>query len=130
MSCFCGNPKGFEFCCQPIIERKRKAETALQLMQSRYSAYATLKADYLINSTHKNARKLHNKSEIASWAADNKWEKLEIVSSQNGSAMDEIGFVEFKAYFIDKQGKKQIHHEYSTFLKEEGIWYYLTGRFE
>ena len=43
------------------------------------------------------------------------------------SASNKNGIVEFKASFIDKNGKLQIHHERSNFLKEEENWFYVDG---
>ena len=37
--------------------------------------------------------------------------------------------VEFKAYFTDKFGKENIHHELSTFKKVDKKWYYVSGKF-
>lgn len=55
--CYCGLPKIFSDCCQPIIEGFKKAPTAEAVMRSRYSAYSIHQADYLIETTHVSQRK-------------------------------------------------------------------------
>jgi SEC-C motif-containing protein len=101
----------------------QKAGSALALMRSRYSAYATQNADYLLETTHVSERKYYSKPEILKWASSNKWQKLEILSFTEST-------VEFKAYFLDAQNKSQTHYEFSTFKSENGTWFYLDGKFE
>lgn len=50
--CHCGASKPFEECCEIYINRIQKAPTAEALMRSRYAAYATHNADYLVATTH------------------------------------------------------------------------------
>ena len=121
-NCYCGNSLPFEKCCQPLIEGTKNAITAEQLMRSRYSAYCKQAADYLVQTTHKSVRKFHRKSDILNWAKSNNWMKLEIVTSTETT-------VEFKAFYLDNCLKAQLHHEKSTFVIEDGIWFYLDGSF-
>jgi SEC-C motif-containing protein len=122
IKCYCGSPKNFDKCCEPFINGTEKAPTALELMRSRYSAYATHSADYLLATTHISERKYYSKSEILNWATSNKWLQLEIVAATENT-------VEFKAYFLDNKLQKQIHHEFSTFKLENGSWFYVDGKF-
>ncbi len=122
IKCYCGSLKNFEDCCDPIIKGLLKATTAEALMRSRYTAYATYEVDYLLASTHISQRKYYTKSEILNWATSNQWLQLEIISTTNTS-------VEFKAYFLDNKLEKQIHHELSTFVFENGSWFYVDGKF-
>ena len=64
----------------------------------------------------------HDKSELKAWGKENTWTKLEIINSSEKE-------VEFKAYFTDKFGKENIHHELSTFKKVDKKWYYVSGKF-
>ena len=121
--CFCGSSIPFENCCQKFINGTQKAPTALALMKSRYSAYATHQADYLLHTTHPSQRKYHSKADILNWATANEWQKLQIISSTENT-------VEFKAYFLDQNKQNQIHHEFSTFKKENSNWFYVDGKFE
>jgi SEC-C motif-containing protein len=122
-SCFCGSGKLFESCCAPYINGIQKAPTALALMKSRYSAYATHQADYLLATTHSSEREYYSRAEILHWATANKWEKLEIISFTENT-------VEFKAYFMDENNENKIHYEFSTFKQENGSWFYVDGKFK
>lgn len=122
IKCYCASQKNFDECCEPFIIGAKNATTALELMCSRYSAYATHAADYLLATTHISERKYYSKSEILNWAKCNQWLKLEIINVAENK-------VEFKAYFLDSKLQKQIHHELSTFKLENGSWFYVDGEF-
>ena len=126
MKCPCCSGKNYSVCCEPILQQGN-APTALALMRSRYSAYCLHQIDYLIETTHPSKRRDHNFASTAQWAKENKWQKLEIVSVEHGKIKDQRGIVEFKAYFQDTKGKTHIHHERSTFWKEDGKWFYVSG---
>lgn len=121
--CFCDTGLLFENCCGFYLNENQKAPSALTLMRSRYSAYATHNADYLFETTYISERKYYAKPEILKWAVSNKWQKLEILSFTENT-------VEFKAYFLDSNNKPQVHYEFSTFKFENDAWYYLDGKFE
>ena len=91
-------------------------------MRSRYSAFATGAANYLVSTTHLSKRKLHNKASILEWSKSNQWIKLEILATTETS-------VTFNAYYLDSQLKAQIHHEHSTFVFEKETWYYVDGEY-
>ena len=120
--CYCGKAVSFENCCQPILEGKLKATTAEQLMRSRYTAYCVQAVDYLVATTHFSTRKLYLKSDLLSWSQNNTWVKLEIISATEFE-------VEFKAFYLNEKLKAQIHHEKSTFVFENGSWFYVDGIF-
>ena len=122
-NCYCGSDKPFDLCCNLYISGIQQPPTALALMKSRYSAYATHQADYLLTTTHNSERKLYFKEEILHWATANKWQKLVIISSTQNT-------VEFKAYFRDEKNINQVHHEFSTFKQENGNWFYVDGKFK
>lgn len=121
--CFCDTGLLFEDCCGLYLKQNQKAPTALALMRSRYSAYATHNANYLLETTYISERKYYSKAEILKWAVANKWRKLEILSSTENT-------VEFKAYFLDENQKPQTHYEFSTFKFENDAWFYVDGKFE
>jgi SEC-C motif-containing protein len=121
-NCYCGHSLSFENCCQPIINGIKKASSAEELMRSRYSAYCTQAADYLVNTTHLSTRKFHKKSDILEWSKSNDWLKLEIIAANETT-------VEFKAFYLYENGKAQMHHEKSTFIFEDGNWFYVDGIF-
>lgn len=119
-SCYCGSQKSFSECCEPKIKGIQKALTAEALMRSRYSAYCIRHADYLMATTHSSTRRGHNKADLLSFATANHWLKLEIITSSET-------LVEFKAYYLDSSLVPQIHHEVSTFKKEDDAWFYVDG---
>lgn len=122
LGCYCGNSLSFQDCCEPYIKGIKKAPTCETLMRSRYSAYATAEADYLITTTHLSTRKLYKKSDILAWSKNNKWLKLEVLASTETT-------VTFKAYYLDENLKAQVHYEHSTFKLENGLWFYVDGEY-
>lgn len=120
--CYCCSDALFSDCCEPFLIEKDKPQTAETLMRSRYSAYCTHNADYLVATTHISTRKYHNKKDILNWATQNNWLKLEILNASENT-------VEFKAYFIDNSLQSHCHHEKSTFKKQGNQWYYVDGKF-
>ena len=120
--CYCGNNVSFQNCCEPYIKGIKNAPTAETLMRSRYSAFATDAADYLVNTTHISKRRFHNKKDILDWSQANKWLKLEVLASTENT-------VTFKAYYLDENLKAQVHYEHSTFKLENEKWFYVDGEF-
>ncbi len=121
-NCYCGNSIPFQDCCEPYIKGIANAATAEKLMRSRYSAFATGAADYLVNTTHICKRRFHNKKDILAWSQANKWLKLEVLASTETT-------VTFKAYYLDENLKAQVHYEHSTFKLENGKWFYVDGEY-
>lgn len=123
LACHCGSQINFNDCCKQYLDGTKNAPTAVELMRSRYSAYATHQADYLVETTHISTRKDHNKNDILDWSQSNQWIKLEVLNSSSTT-------VEFKAFYLDTDMKMQVHHEYSTFKMENGKWFYVDGTFD
>ena len=121
-NCYCGNSFPFQDCCEPYIKGIANAPTAEKLMRSRYSAFATGAADYLVNTTHISKRRFHNKKDILAWSQANKWLKLEVLASTETT-------VTFKAYYLDENLKAQVHYEHSTFKLENDKWFYVDGEY-
>lgn len=122
--CFCGREKTYKICCGEIHLGLKNPSCAEDLMRSRYSAFVLGLGDYLNNSHHINTRNESEKEAIENWAKSVKWIELKVINSTLGTEKDEVGTVEFKAYF--KQGLfKKVIHENSTFKKVDGRWYYL-----
>ena len=120
--CPCCSGKLYEECCELFHSKKDFPQTAEELMRSRYAAFAIPNGDYLWETTLPNKRKFHHKTELENWGKENTWTKLEIIQSSEKE-------VEFKAYFTDKFGKENIHHERSIFKKVDKKWYYVSGKF-
>ena len=121
-NCYCGNSIPFQDCCEPYIKGIDNAPTAEKLMRSRYSAFASGAADYLVNTTHISKRRYLNKKEILAWSKANKWLKLEVLASTETT-------VTFKAYYLDENLKAQVHYKHSTFKFENNKWFYVDGEY-
>lgn len=120
--CPCGG-EHYQTCCQPLHLGLTTAETAEQLMRSRYSAFAKHEIAYLVQTTALGQQKDLDVAAIRQWAEANEWQKLEIVQHQ--PKVDKThALVEFKAYYHDGQ-QAQIHHEQSYFIRHEQRWYFL-----
>lgn len=122
-NCPCGSDLKYSTCCEPIIKGERKAQSALELMKSRYSAYVKCEIDYIIQSTAASERPFYLKSDILKWAQESTWLKLEIIDFT-------FNTVEFKAYYRNSKGKLEIHHEFSTFIFENDSWFFFEGKGE
>lgn len=121
--CICGSHIDYTTCCEPFHRKMKNAQTAEELMRSRFAAFAKGEVDYLVATTHPAVRHLHQPNEIESWANDNQWLKLEIISATANK-------VHFKAYYQDKQGGVYEHEELSTFDKVAEQWYYVDGEYD
>ena len=122
--CPCGSSKKYKECCFKF-HKGSNPKNALELMKSRYSAYAIGDANYIIKTTHKNS--LHFEKNKQNWIQSIKsfsksnFKKLEIIEFVDG---EKEAFVEFRAYIDD-----YVMHEKSRFIKEDK-WYYLGGENE
>ncbi|WP_312332938.1 YchJ family protein [Acinetobacter variabilis] len=121
-ACPCGRGE-YASCCQPLHQGQQFAQSAEQLMRSRYSAFAKHEIDYIQQTTARGQQQALDMPAIAEWSRSNQWLKLEIV--QANEKLDKThALVEFKAHYHD--GKQaQIHHEISHFVKFENRWYFL-----
>jgi SEC-C motif-containing protein len=125
--CPCGSKQDYTECCGAIISRKREAETCLELMKSRYSAYTKADINYLMLSHHSKTRPAQKEGKgIKLWAESVRWMQLIIVNTWNGTANDDEGYVEFKALYFENGQIQQIH-EKSLFTRENGKWVYVSG---
>jgi len=124
--CPCGSGSTFCECCGLLLDDKKNAETAMQLMQSRYTAFTLANVDYLLRSHSAKTRPVKDRKEIERWAKSVVWMGLSILRTENGEANDETGYVEFKATFLENGQPGQIH-ENSFFHRENGKWVYVSG---
>jgi len=121
--CICQSGKAFSLCCQPLLDAQKHAKTPVKLMRSCYSAFALGGfGQYLKDTWVPAIADTLSAAELSQRNID--WQGLEIISnSQKGDS----GVVEFKAYFLDESGIKQIHHEVSKFQRITGKWLYVDG---
>ncbi|MCT7661598.1 YchJ family protein [Mycobacterium deserti] len=119
--CPCGSGAQLGRCCLPLHTGERQAETAEQLMRSRYSAYAVGDADYLWRTWHPRTR-----PESVAVDPDIVWTGLEIVRCVDGDPGDEQGEVEFRAHH--REGRRTgTLHELSRFAVRARQWFYVDG---
>ncbi|ATZ62031.1 YchJ family protein [Acinetobacter bereziniae] len=122
LSCPCGSAQ-YSQCCQPLHLGQKKAQTAEQLMKSRYSAFAKQEIAYIVATTALGQQQALDVQAIAAWSKSNQWLKLEVVQAKEKLDKNHAQ-VEFKAHFHDGQ-QTQIHHEVSHFVYHVGQWYFL-----
>ena len=117
--CPCGTGRAYVACCGPLHDGEA-ADTAEQLMRSRYSAYALGRTDYVVRTWHPRTRP------AAVDASEPRWLGLEVVRSDAGGPGDDIGVVEFRARFASAGGEQMLH-ETSRFERRRGRWVYVDG---
>ncbi|WP_198305969.1 YchJ family protein [Arcobacter vandammei] len=128
--CPCGSLIKYKKCCKIFHENIAKPKTALELMQSRYCAFALNLSEYIIKTTHKENQDYTNdilnwKQDIENFSINTEFRNLEILDFQEDSFES---FVTFKATLF--QGNQDISFiEKSRFLKENEIWLYVDGKF-
>lgn len=110
-------------CCQPLHLAQQQAQTAQQLMRSRYSAFALQQIDYLVKTTALGQQSALDIAAMSQWSQHNRWLKLEIIQA-NEKQDKTHALVEFKAHYHDGT-QLQIHHEISHFVQVEKCWYFL-----
>ena len=125
-SCPCSSGLLFDNCCEPIISGRKAAVTAQELMRSRYTAFTQANVDYLMRSHSAKTRPVKERKSIEKWAKSVVWMGLTIIQAQAGEASDEVGYVEFKAFYTENGQPQQIH-EKSLFRRENGKWVYVSG---
>ena len=120
--CPCESALAYAGCCGELHSGRVLAQSALQLMRSRYSAFTLGDADYLVKSWHPDTRP-------ASVTIDEsqRWIGLKIKTVSHGGADEGEGSVEFVARY-KVQGKAYRLHENSRFRKLDGRWYYLDAK--
>ncbi len=124
--CPCGSSKNYNDCCEPAIEGIKPAQTAEQLMRSRYTAFAVGMSDYLFNTTHPDHRQELSIELLNEQISMTTWNSLEIVDTEQGQEGDKEGQVSFIASFSSEEGDAQLH-ETSRFIRDNDHWYYVDG---
>ena len=119
--CPCGSGRTFADCCAPYLSGRDVPPTAEALMRSRYSAFATGQADYLLATWHPTTR-----PDTLTLEPGIRWLSLKILSTEAGGATDQEGWVRFVAR-SKFQGRAQRLQERSRFVREQGRWSYNDG---
>lgn len=100
---------------------ERQADTALELMRARYSAYAAGELDYLWRTWHPRTR-----PEALQPNPNLTWTRLEIVDVDAGQPGDDKGEVEFRAFYRSDD-VPEVLHERSRFKVRARRWFYTDG---
>ncbi|MFE9394285.1 YchJ family protein [Streptomyces flavidovirens] len=119
--CPCGLPAAYGECCGRFHSGAAAAPTAELLMRSRYSAFVTQDAAYLLRSWHPGTR-----PRTLDFDPDMRWQALDILATTDGSAFHTTGTVTFRAHYTH-QGEPGELHEQSRFTRHEGAWVYLDA---
>mmetsp|Transcript_65285 Transcript_65285/g.155691 ORF Transcript_65285/g.155691 Transcript_65285/m.155691 type:complete len:300 (+) Transcript_65285:64-963(+) len=157
-ACACHSGEMYAKCCEPFHSGSALPEQPLQLMRSRYSAYAYRLPRYIIATTHKDNtdwRPTTSKweRELAGFSDGFEFVGLEVVGEEAGKDENQH-FVDFIARLRTRtdmpsdapKGVKQVlrqvkmhgandatnadFRERSEFLKEAGKWLYVNGDVE
>ncbi len=126
-ACPCGSGLAYTECCAPCHRGLSFPATAEQLMRSRFSAYACQQVDYLVETTHPDTRHGRLAVDIAAWAEQAEFHRLEVLKTVQGGPADKVGKVEFIAHFR-QQGRLQKLHEVSRFKRYKKRWMYVDGQ--
>lgn len=116
--CPCGSQRELDICCLPVIENDN-AQTAEQLMRSRYTAYCLKKFDYVLATYATEQRAKHSIDSLKQGAILTHWLALVVHDSTPSS-------VNFSAYYSE-QKKLYCLKETSQFVQENTKWRYVTG---
>lgn len=117
--CPCRSGLAFGECCGPL-HAGAPAPTAAQLMRSRYAAYVTGDAAYLLATWHPSTRPATLELDPAPT-----WRSLEVVRTERGGPLDREGIVEFAARYV-ADGERGVLHETSRFVREDR-WRYVDA---
>lgn len=124
--CPCGLAADFAGCCGPLLAGARQAETAAELMRSRYTAYVEGAVDYLIATTVAEARGQLDRASLAAYCRTLRGISLRIVAVCGGGILEDSGVVEFAAT-LRARGRTFVQRERSRFMREHGRWVYVDG---
>jgi SEC-C motif-containing protein len=119
--CHCRSGAAFEECCEPFLLGRADAPTALALMRSRYTAYATGATGYLLATWHPSTR-----PDSLTLDPATEWRTLHIVDTVAGGTGDDSGVVEFVARYRE-DGAPGLLAERSRFVRDAGAWRYIDA---
>ena len=131
-NCYCGSDTPYQQCCEPFHRYQSHAQSAEQLMRSRFSACVLKDIDYLLNTTHHSTRSLYCRDDLLDWLGQQQWLSLKVV--QHDVISSAQASVEFAAFYWPIQQAKPLcqHREYSRFLREldDGVlkWFFVDGQ--
>jgi SEC-C motif-containing protein len=104
-----------------VLNGERRAATAVELMRSRYTGYATGRLDHVFASWHPRTRPDDLRA-----APQVRWTGLRVMEVVDGGTDDDTGIVEFEATFTDAAGTHRMR-ERASFVRRAGRWVYLEA---
>jgi SEC-C motif-containing protein len=119
--CPCLSGLTYDDCCGRLHARTATAQTAEQLMRSRFSAFAVGAPAYLLATWHPSTRPASLELDD-----DQRWYRLDVLATQQGGPFDATGVVEFEAFYRSPHGAGR-QHEVSRFARDDGQWFYVDG---
>ena len=117
IACPCGTGEVYAACCEPLHLGIREAQTAEELMRSRFAAYVRRDERYLLRTWHPRTRPPQMGLE-----GTPSWLGLTVLATADGRYDDRTGEVEFQA--VHDGGEL---HERSRFVRRAGHWVYVDG---
>lgn len=124
--CPCCSGKEYAACCEPMLLGAKLAESAEELLRSRYTAHVKRQIDYILQTVLPEQAHRHDRKAIEEWARSTEWTGLEVLEVKDGKPEDAGGIIEFNARFRI-EGKEKKHHEIALFRKVDGKWYFDDG---
>jgi SEC-C motif domain protein len=122
--CPCGSNKEYAQCCE-VLHKGEPAANAEALMRSRYSAFYLDLLDYIERTWHASTRP--KKIDVQEKESEKpRWIGLQVKRHQ--IVDDDRGIVEFVARY-ELNGRTYAIHEIGRFVRENGNWFYLDGKF-
>lgn len=126
--CPCGSGAFFGKCCGPFLEGGKAPATPVELMRSRYSAYARGDVKYIVETTDPEGGAWQEpldkwREEIRSFCRSFRFEGVEILESMEEG---EAGEVRFHARLTQDE-KDCSFVERSQFVRRQGRWLYSDG---
>jgi len=119
--CPCGSGKCFGACCGPLL-KGAPASDARALMRSRYTAFVLKDVEYLLQTWHETTRPKNLELD------ETVWKSLKV--SVYLPLSETSARVKFAAKGADPEGRAFTLREDSRFVKENGRWYYVDGKFK
>lgn len=120
--CPCGTGRTYELCCGPRLSGEQPAQTAEQLMRSRFTAHVAHDWRYLHVTYRPTSRKPYVDDGDA---AEIPWTRLVVHAHEPGASPD-AAFVDFSAYYATEHDEQALH-EKAEFARVDGRWLYTRN---
>lgn len=119
--CPCGAADAYGACCGRFHRGEATAPTAEHLMRSRYAAFATGDAAYLLATWHPDTRPARLDLDPRT-----RWTGLDVTATTDGGVFHHDGTVTFRAHYRES-GRDAVLEEHSAFTRVDGRWMYVEA---